>query len=54
MIAMPWQNKTILKATLFDPDRFATNIDIFYFDIPGLHEFGPHGCEFFDKLAATT
>jgi hypothetical protein len=51
MIAMPWQNKTILKDEMFDPDEFETNIELLYFDIPILHEFGQHGNDFFLLLA---
>jgi hypothetical protein len=44
MIAMPWQDINTLKEELFDPNAFATSIEIRYFDIPSLHEFGAHGC----------
>ena len=38
---------------LFDANLIARQLDICYFDIPELHEFGENGHEFFDILADT-
>jgi len=51
MEAAPWQDKEILKETMFDSNGFDMSIRLKYLDIPSLHTFDEEGCRFMDTLA---
>lgn len=52
MQAAPWQDKEVLKLTMFDDDGFDMSIRLMYLDIPSLHTFDEEGCKFMDLLGA--
>jgi hypothetical protein len=51
MIGDVWQDKRKMKEIMYNKGEFSANLDICYFDIPQLHEFGTEGNKFFDVLA---